>query len=152
MGLWIRCGRRFDDEGCALHEQGSTTRRQLRASGSEQQVLQDKTGVYARRLHRPAHLCYWQVTASGDRARIDAHNGATLMVLWAITCAATFVLVHGGWTLRAAAIEEHSSANEHVAHDGRRRLMMVKFIQELSGTQASSISEFRDKRVREIKE
>ena len=48
---------------------------------------------------RTAPLCYSRQEAQDeiDRSRVDTQSNATLALLGAVTCAATFLVVYGGW-------------------------------------------------------
>jgi hypothetical protein len=50
---------------------------------------------------RASPLCYSRMATSDaiDRARVDAHNGATLTVQSGVAYAVSFVVVYGGWGL-----------------------------------------------------
>jgi hypothetical protein len=63
------------------------------------QHMPDKTFEHLRVRPRTAPLCYSrQPTSDGiDQARIDAQDSTVLTVLSAVTCAATFLVVYGGW-------------------------------------------------------
>lgn len=62
------------------------------------QHMPDSNLEHLRVRARRAPLCYSrQARSDGIEARIDAQSGAVLMVLSVATCAATFLVVYGGW-------------------------------------------------------
>ena len=63
------------------------------------QHMPDRNSEHAHVRARPAPLCYARQATSdvSDQARIDTQSGTMLAVLSAVTSAAAFLLVYGGW-------------------------------------------------------
>lgn len=61
---------------------------------------QAEHGLHPSRIRvRKAPLCYSRAATAVDsqQARIDAQSNAALVMLGAVTCAAAFLVVYGGW-------------------------------------------------------